>query len=270
MEKSKIKIEWSSDLSSEPEGVIVGCSQNQECLLPWWWMNFRLHNNQPVTFIDFGDLSNSAISWCQKRGNLIKLDIPNDFVTRKEEIDPALACLWESKNSYVWLFRPSWFLKPFALLKSPYRKTVWFDLDCQVRGSIQPLYDYLNRADLAMVPEPDPEQQLNRQSKILLPDELMYNAGVIVFNHGCPIIKEWAKRTLVDNHLFMGDQQILARLLYEQKGEIESLPQFYNWPIPYGINPEAIVLHWWGAYKESVLRQIEYLQTQFLINLSVF
>lgn len=267
---AKLKVQWSSHLSDEPEGILVGCSQNQECLLPWWWMNFRLHNNHPVTFVNFGDLSDPAIKWCKLRGHVINIEI-DTFVTVKEEIDLELAKRWEGTNQYVWLFRPSWFLKPFALLKSPYRKTIWFDLDCQVRAPIQALFsDYLKNVDLAMVPEPEQEQQRNRELKILLPDEVMYNGGVIVYNHGCPIIQEWAKLALTQNHLFMGDQQLLTRILYERKEEIESLPRSYNWPVAYGINREATVIHWWGAYKASILKQIDYLQEQFLINLSFF
>jgi len=271
MAKSKIKVEWTKRLSKEPEGVIVGCSKTQETLLPWWWMNFRLHNNLPVTFINFGDLSNPAINWCKRRGNVITLNFKDCFVAKREDIDPSLATQWEQTNSYVWIHRPAWFRKPFALLKSPYRNTLWIDLDCQVRGSLKDLFsDYLEEAEIAMAPEPEKEQQLNRERGHTSPNEIMYNAGVIAFNHGCPLILEWAKRALDQNHLFIGDQQLLVRILHDQNWKIEPLPLWYNWPVSHGFNPEATILHWWGSYKAGLLVHIENLEKYFYINLSLF
>ena len=122
------------------EGVIVGSDRNQEWLLPWWWMNFRLHNNHPVAFVDFGDMSPSAVSWCQKRGPYFKLNPVTNFVAQKEFIDPQKAALWEKMHPTIWSLRLSWYKKPFALQMSPFKRSLWLDVDCQVRGSIEPLF----------------------------------------------------------------------------------------------------------------------------------
>lgn len=80
-------------MSKNDDGVIVGTSQRQEWLLPWWWMHYRLYNNHPVTFINFGDLSPKAIDWCKQRGSLISLNLSDQFLATKEMVDPSLAQL---------------------------------------------------------------------------------------------------------------------------------------------------------------------------------
>lgn len=261
--------DWSPPIQDDSKGVIVGCNRNHEWLLPWWWMNFRLHNTLPVTFMNFGDMSLAALEWCRVRGNVIKFDIPDHFVAEKEKVDPLLAKTWESMNTSVWALRKGWFKKPFALLKTPYQKTIWLDLDCQVRGSIEPLFNYLNQADIALVPEVELDQKLNRERGLLLPGEIMYNAGVIVFKHGSKVIQEWGKQAIEQNHLFFGDQQLLIRILFSQHIPVEPIPILYNWPMPYGINTNAIIMHWWGAQKANILMQIGHLKKFFCIDLTL-
>lgn len=255
---------------SNKEGIIVGCTVHQEWLLPWWWMNFRLHNNYPVTFINFGDMSEKALEWCSKRGNVISLDLDDDFIVRKEKINPETAKKWQSLHSLIWTMRLAWFKKPFALLKTPYEKTIWMDLDCQTRGSLHPLFDeYLKFGDVAIVEECEKDHQLNRERGILLPYEIMYNTGVIAYTRDSVLIKEWAKQCVEQNHLFFGDQQLLARMLFNQHYSIVTLPLTYNWPAPYGVIPEAIILHWWGAYKQLIEKEIEFLKHNFFIDLTL-
>lgn len=267
MGKNRQKEKQSDASDEEAAGIIVGCSSDQEWLLPWWWMNFRLHNPYPVTFVDFGDLSDTATEWCKKRGKVASLDIDISFVTGKEGIDSTLAKIWEGINPSVWKVRLSWFKKPFAFLKSPYKKTVWIDLDCQVRGSLQPLFDALVEHEVAIVPEQ--ENPLHLEWKLLLPGEVMYNSGVIAFRRNSELIEEWARRSIDQNHLFIGDQQLLTRLIFKHQLAVAPMPTIYNWPILYGTNPEAIILHWWGRYKMQIVLQCDCLQKYFYINLAL-
>src|SRR5215207_9096243 len=142
--------------SSLDEGVLLATSRNQKWLLPWWWMNFRLFNDYPVTFVNMGDMSNEAIDWCQQKGNLISLDVSAlSFVAKKEKIRPDLAQLWENISGLsVWELRDQWYKKPWAMLKTPYMKTIWMDSDCQVRGSLKPLFVFqLNEIGMSLKKE---------------------------------------------------------------------------------------------------------------------
>lgn len=267
----KFEAKWKTSLPIEEEGIIVGCSESHEWLLPWWWMNYSLFNWYPVTFINFGDMSEKAIAWCKERGNILTLDIPTEsFVVEKEEIDENLQKIWNKTGSIIWYLRSNWFKKPFALLETPYKKTLWLDADCQVRGSLKPLFEeYLGQSELCIAPERESEQQLNKERGFLLPGELMHNSGVIAFKYGSSIIQEWVDTCIEQNHLLMGDQQVLSRILFSKKYKITELPIIYNWPAAYGDNDDAIIIHWWGAYQEFLRLELSTLLQDFCIDLRI-
>lgn len=252
------------------DGVIVGTSQRQEWLLPWWWMHFRLFNNHPVTFVDFGDLSAPAAEWCRKRGDVVKLDLSDSFMAKKEEIDPQQAAVWEKMQPNVWTLRFTWYKKPFSLLKSPYRRTVWLDLDCQVRGSIQPMFELCeNEGGFAAAPEHQPSQNLNMQRGMIAPGQTMYNAGVLVFHQNSKIVQEWADRSIDQNRRHCSDQQLMAVVLNARKYAFTSLSPFYNWTADRGCTPDVVILHWWGdAGKQAIIAMIERMTTLLNFNLS--
>lgn len=263
------QVEWKFSTPLEEEGVIVGSTASQEWLIPWWWMNFRLFNSYPVTFINFGDMSDKAVAWCKKRGQVLTLDIQDHFISKREEVDLDLVKRWEKMNSHVWEVRPAWFKKPFALLEAPYKKNLWLDLDCQVRGSLDPLFrDYLSQAEVAISEEVEMDQLLNQTRGLLLPNELMYNGGVIAFYHGSKLMEEWVKQSIDQNRFFIGDQQLLSRIIFTQDFSIANLPPIYNWPIAYGVNLEAVIMHWWGNHKNQIHLQIQAMQEIFFTNLS--
>lgn len=259
------------DCNVEQDGIIAGCSRNQEWLLPWWWMNLRLHDMHSVTFVNFGDMSENALKWCQARGDVVTLDLPHSFVRDKESVDPELASIWMTIHSEVWEMRQAWFKKPFALLQSPYKRTLWLDLDCQVRGSLQPLFEQCDNGPtgIAMKKEEAGFIELDFKRGLLLQGEQVYNSGVVAFKQGADIIKEWAQQAVSENHLFMGDQQLLARILFLKAIPIAVLPNTYNWRIDLGPNPDALILHWLGHYKNQLRLDIELLKQRFLIDLSM-
>lgn len=264
------KICWKRKPEKETYGVIVGCTEDQAWLLPWWWMNFRLFNSHPVTFVNFGDMQERTIKWCMKRGSLIHLNKENDFIVGREKVSDELAKTWENKNFSAWLLRKAWFKKPFALLESPYEITVWMDIDCQTRGSIDPLFtNYLKNATIALAPESVTQQMLNIKEGILKPDETMYNAGVIVYRHGASIIENWAIKSLTENQFHLGDQQLLNRILHQDKVVFDILPDIYNWATEDGLNRDAVILHWWGANKMHIKHLIKCFAEEYLIDLYI-
>ncbi|MEI8329382.1 MAG: hypothetical protein WCG14_05240, partial [Chlamydiia bacterium] len=99
------------------QGVIVGCDQKREWLLPWWWNHYAKHNSDPVAFFDFG-MSPKGIAWCREKGQHIKL---HESVTLDDHtIGSTQKERWENRlGKGFWSCRSAWFKKPLTLLQSP-------------------------------------------------------------------------------------------------------------------------------------------------------
>ncbi len=240
------------------EGILVGCNRAQEWLLPWWWLHYRLHNKHPVAFIDFG-MSEPVKKWCEEKGTLISLDVSDDFIAGKEEIDPLTALTWEGfyRGNNFWPGRLGWFKKPFALLKTPYERTIWIDLDCQIRADLSSLFALCqNPAGIALVRDRDPDA-INRDLDfgLIFADEVVYNSGLIVYEKKAPAIAEFARRARERNREFIGDQHLLSRILYEQKDKPLELPRRYNrwkWDKPHA---DTAIYHWVNEEGKEVIKK---------------
>lgn len=195
------------------DGVIVGSDLTQEWALPWWWERYRAHNNYPVAFIDLG-LSLQMKDWCRQRGQLILLKVV-DFT---EKVDPKLARGWEAfSGTQFWESRGAWFKKPFACLKSPFERTLWIDTDCEIRGSIKPLFSYASRPlGLAVVRDPFD----------LFKPYPTYNSGVLSFRTANPLLQEWADSCLELHPHFQGDQDVLAFFLSKKGIQADEIPPY--------------------------------------------
>lgn len=217
------------------DGVLVGCDHRQEWMLPWWWSRYSEHSSYPVTFIDFG-MSEKVKKWCQQRGELIPLWAPIDFVRPKHEISADLAAEWESAyGKLLWTSREGWFRKPFAMLQTPFDRTLWMDLDCEVLGSLAPLFNKVHGySGVALAKEPS--------------EESVYNTGVIVYRKSAPLIVKWAEECLLLNHQMLSDQSVLSHLIHEHNVEITELSSNYNWRMKCGINLNATIIHWAGDW----------------------
>lgn len=253
------------------EGVVVGVTGDREWLLPWWWMNYRLHNRYPVAFVDFGDMSAEALLWCYQRGNVIKLNLSDDFVSKREGVAPETARKWESIRESIWINRIEWFKKPFAMLQSPYQRTIWVDIDCQVRGSIQRLFEVsLHAGGIALAPEDACSQKIMFEHSLIQPGEILYNTGVVVFERDSPIMQEWAKESTDQNHLFLGDRQLLTHILFSKEMPFTRLPPIYNWQVDLSSSlfDKAAILNWAGAVKQTLEEHVYQLKEDFFVNLS--
>lgn len=260
-------VEWKTP--EHPAGIIVGCNKKLEFLLPWWWLNYCLHNAYPVTFIDFGDLSPAAVKWCKQHGNYIKSDLEHSDWFSKQYVTPESAEKWEMYQASIWDVRSIFFKKPFSLLLSTYKKTMWIDIDCQVRGSLAPVFDYyLEQAENALVKEPYKEDAKERELRELLPGEHIYNAGVIAFRHGSQLITDWCQLILKNYTLFRCDQSVLSRMLFEENHSLALLPSVYNWPFASAFNPKVVILHWWTTSKNLIPHLMLRLSKEALINLT--
>lgn len=232
------------------EGILVASDRNQEWLLPWWWDHYSKHNSYPVAFVDFG-MSSNARQWCQTKGICVPLSAPP-----LQEVSSERKKQWETwAGSGIWSLRGAWFKKPFAFLQTPFPLTCWLDLDCEIRGSLAPLFHTLSLgADLALVKERGIDQENRRVLDLLFPDESIYNSGVVAFRKEAPILRHWVNIAAEENHLFMGDQDVLSRAIYLHRPLLIELPSKYNWKSTWEENPDAVIIHYLASAKLEILK----------------
>jgi hypothetical protein len=241
--------------SMHTQGIIVGCDKNQEWLLPWWWDHYSRHNSFPVAFADFG-MSEKALSWCQERG--VSLTLPAIKILHENEVSPADKKQLEARyGPGIWRYRSAWFKKPLALLHSPFSTGLWIDLDCRITGSLEALfYSLLPGVAIALVKEPEFIQNYDLENGYLLPGEVNYNSGVIVFRQNAEILHQWMEETISNNGNYPGDQQALCRSIYLHRPILFELPSLWNWLLLLGPNPEALINHYTGDRKLMILKEI--------------
>lgn len=219
----------------ETKGIIVGCDQTQEVLLPWWWAHYSRHNSYPVIFANFG-MSDSAVKWCQERGKCL---MPSCNIAL-QEVTSSNKQWWELRyGKEFWPLRPIWFKKPSALLLSPFSLSLWIDLDCKINGKLERLFRNLAGAEIALARE--------LESKFTPPGEVSYNAGVIVFRKNASILHEWVRLVSEENALFAGDQNALCHAIAKHKPKLKELSPIYNWGRLRGPNDHALIYHHTGS-----------------------
>jgi len=220
------------------DGVVVGSDQTQEWMLSWWWDRYRKHNDYPVVFMDFG-MSEDAKEWCLEKGGVIRVE-PVEVCPR-EAVSPELAAIWESLYTCrFWSKREAWFRKPKACLKTPFSRSLWLDLDCELRGPIKDLFP--------MSGHPSGVALMREES-----EKRNYNAGVIAFRKEAPLMEAWDRLSREQNHLFCGDQDVLSHIIFTNDLEVCELPKIYNWGRLIGENPDAVILHWHGDAGKCVI-----------------
>ncbi len=141
------------------------------------------------------------------------------------------------------------------MLLSPYDTTLWIDLDCEICGNIEPIFQHLSGIkEISLIKDPGREN--------------IYNSGVVLFKKTTKLIESWSRKCLSDNAYFIGDDYILSPLIDLNKHLFEELPTHFHWMAALGMNPDALILHWasnWGKlfiettggyqdYKNSLLQ----------------
>lgn len=230
---------------NESVGILLGGNERQEWLLPWWWDHFRKSNHYPVAFVDFG-FSAQGKEWCRAKGQLIDLRMPPLFVRDRDEVDSHFRDEWEAiYPDGFWDSREAWFKKPAACLVSPFDRTIWIDLDCQIVGPLDPLFAEIHPTHIAIAKD----IVASRRSPFPI-----YNSGVIVFPRGHSLIVEWARQAAINNGLFRGDQDLLAHIIQSQGQVVHELSPLYNWSIGEGMREDVKIYHLVGDAAKSFLR----------------
>lgn len=240
-----ISFDFSSEIIAE-KGVICGVDCFQFWLLAFFLNRYHSFNNFPITIFDFG-LNSWQKSWIASRYSLKTIDCIDGFIKDESEIDLEKQKLWESNHgSEFWSYREKWFKKPFACIKSPYEKSLWLDVDCEVLGPINDLFDCLEGdCDLAMVEDPKKSNQGYR----------IFNSGVIAFKKTAQVISLWAQHSLDLNDRFKGDQDVLSFLIHERRFALQIIPEIYNCSYLSENVKNCIILHWMGSTAKNLLRE---------------
>lgn len=237
-------------LSDAACGILCGTDQEQEWLLPWWWSRYQDHNNFPVAFCDFG-MSDQARRWCEQRGSVIDISFDPAAVAPRESLAVELIKEWEALyGPSLWKARNSWFKKPLAMIQSPFKKSIWIDLDCEVLSCVSALFEIsTSNSALALVKEPG-----TAHLPSFHPD-IKYNSGVLVFNQQSELIHQWAEQALELNHQFWGDDPLLSHLIVKNKVKVQEIPEVWNWRMNYGFSLNAKIYHWVGSGGKNFIRE---------------
>lgn len=241
---------WRTDGLLSCDGFITGSDSTMEWLLPFWWRHLRKHHRNPITIVNFG-MGEEVLRWLHGKVEVLNLIIPDDllenrrsFPIRYGDEEAPLVEIYQRK-------RKAWFTKPFAMLQSPYRRTIWLDVDCQVNADISSLFAFAeNETGMAMGLEADHKLQAKIEDGVLKPGGKLFNSGVIAYRHGANLIQKWAQAVIEDEGVFLGDQDILSHLIDQANLPVPVFSRQYNWLMnEWGVNDEACVMHWAGRAK---------------------
>lgn len=217
------------------QGIIVGCDQEQEWMLSWWWTHYIRHNSYPVAFVDFG-MSTSAKKWCQRHGIWMPLEAPRNYLFPKTFISTDIVKEWEEfYGEEIWESRQRRFYKPFALYQTPFEETIWVDLDCEIAGTLASLFS-----------------KIHSHSKMALAGE---TTRVVAYHKNSPLLLRWIDLCLQHNDRFLCDQDVLNFLIQSEEIEIAELPSKYHWNIQEGVHLDAMIFHWAGSWGKEVIRR---------------
>ncbi|NGX45338.1 MAG: hypothetical protein K940chlam2_00487 [Chlamydiae bacterium] len=227
-------------------GVIVASDERSEWLLPWWWARYSARNTLPVCLIDLG-LSHFGRTFCKERGTLLALDGAVSCAA-KDQISKEQAAHWEAiYGKELWEMRSAWFKKPHALCQTPFKKTLWLDLDCEVLLPLEPLFENHQNDSFVIASE--------TESAFLAEGEPLYNSGVILYERTDPILEAWRAASLLKSGEAWGDQQLLSRIISEEQFPITLLDERYNWRMARGLNIHAAIIHWVGSWGKEYIRK---------------
>jgi hypothetical protein len=211
-------------MKSFDEAFLTGCDESHEWMLPWFFKNYKKHCNKPLIFSDFG-LSNLGRAIVRKNVH-------------------AVMNLGEIEEY-------NWFRKPLSMWKSPSKKTVWIDLDCEIKENIDDIFDLLEPNKLAMVE--DKPWTKRRGHK-------WHNSGVVGFIDKPIILSQWCGAVRKYYKEEKGDQEVLDRILtpITKLSCIADLPNEYNVMRLQteldGYNGKIKIMHWTGEKGKDKIR----------------
>ena len=215
-------------MRSYDEAFVTGCDYKHEWFLEWFLKNYKKHVSKPLIFANFG-LSESGLQCVKNYCHAIM-----DMTVTEEK---------------------GWFKKPITMLKAPSKKTVWIDLDCEIREDIGDIFNLLVPFKLNMVE--DLPWSIRGQSN---GGHKWHNSGVVGFIDKPPVLYEWVKQ--IKQNPRYGDQEMLHMMLnpITKMTYINDLPNEYN-VVRLQVDTDGYtgpikVMHWTGAKGKIKIRSL--------------
>ncbi len=210
-------------MKSYDKAFVTGCDENHEWMLEWFFKNYKKHmKDVPLVFANFG-LTPDGLKKVRENVHAVMNLKPFD-----EE---------------------GWFKKPMSMIKCPSKKTIWIDLDCEIRDDISNLFNMLKPNMLNMVED---------KPWTMRGQELWHNSGVVGFIDKPTILYDWAKA--IRNNPVQGDQEVLHLLLnpITKIKYINDIPNEYN-VLRLQVETDGYagaikVMHWTGQKGKNKIR----------------
>lgn len=239
-------------------GIILGVSKELEWMLPWWFHHYNRTNSLPVAVVDFG-LTPLGAEFAREKAILIQPELQTSFVKDKKYVSKFAAMSWESAvEGDLWEIRKKWLLKPQAMLNTPFEKTIWIDIDCQINTSLEEVMKNFpkDREKILISAESIVGQQFYHYYGI--EDTKVYNSGVVGYYRNSKIINDWNQLCLKENQRFFGDQNALSHLINKNPSCCVELDRKYNFnPFAEEIS-DPLIIHWVGGRgKQKILEMMK-------------
>ena len=210
-------------MKSYDKAFVTGCDENHEWMLEWFFKNYKKHmKDVPLVFANFG-LTPDGLKKVRENVHAVMNLKPFD-----EE---------------------GWFKKPMSMIKCPSKKTIWIDLDCEIRDDISNLFNMLKPNMLNMVED---------KPWTMRGQELWHNSGVVGFIDKPTILYDWAKA--IRANPVQGDQEVLHLLLnpITKIKYINDIPNEYN-VLRLQVETDGYagaikVMHWTGQKGKNKIR----------------
>lgn len=203
------------------KAFITGADRKQEWLIKWWVKLHRKHNPDiPLMVCDFGDMSEQAKAWT------------------RENVDTFIELQQHSKCA--------WFLKPEALVRSPYDVSCWLDLDCEIVAPMDDIFDKCPTGKIGVTID-------------VIHSKDYHATGLVVADKGNEWIKTWRDESI--KATARGDQEAFRALWLrspEFKKQIHVLDPAYQWLrlqlVRGQDNKNKRLIHWTGPVGKAHIK----------------
>lgn len=136
---------------------------------------------------------------------------------------------------------------------SPFDRTIWLDVDCEVRGSLQPLFFFPLSSAKFSATSADNDLVVMTENTFEMPH---YSAGVVIYEKGSAVIQLWNREIHKGSQIMCSEEDLLSLLIAHFEIEIVSLPHLANWEVSeYGPNPSALIYHWTGEKGKKAIHE---------------
>ena len=221
-----LKCEWRNGILAE-QGVMVGVAPVHEDIIPWWIQNYKAHNNYPLVFADFG-LTEKGKKLCKEHGQLIDMG----------DLDNV----------------QGWFRKPFAILRAPFKKILWFDVDVEIRGDIGKLFDYACDGKIGAGHDSYEPASFRRYMK---KEAKLWDSGVLAIEHKNLLVETWCERIMVaPEDFYVGDHEVLSLVLWDNNMPLNEIPKNVHRMRTEGDVSGLLTMHWTGPAGKKWIRKM--------------